>query len=306
MKSIFAAAFVAALCLGSPGRAEPAPLPWAQAPAASAALDAKIRWFETGLRPAVRRVGARPERWTLEERMRHYGVPGVSIAIIANGEVAWARGYGKLRAGSEEPVTTRSVFSVGSLSKVATATTILRLADEGAFDLDRDVNAYTRRWTVPQAGLDGEAVTLRRLMSHTAGTTVSGFKDFGPDEPLPTLQQILMGQPPAKNAPVVVAYRPGSSSAYSGGGTMVEQLVVENATAKPFAQVAATKVFEPLGMVRTTFLSPLPSDYGDIALAHDAKGAPTALPRGWQSFPETAASGLWTTPTDYGACWLRS
>ena len=117
---------------------------------------------------------------------------------------------------------------------------------------------------------------------------------------MPTLVQILDGTGPAKNDPIRLIHRPGSRMDYSGGGVMVEQLVIEDVTGKRLEDVARAELFEPIGMRRSTFANPLPADRGNIARAHDEKGAATALPRGWESFPESAASGLWTSATDLG------
>jgi CubicO group peptidase (beta-lactamase class C family) len=162
------------------------------------------------------------------------------------------------------------------------------------------VNDYLRRWKVPANELTArEPVTLRRILSHTAGLTVHGFADFQPGESLPTVVQILDGTGPAKNAPVRVDLLPGSEFRYSGGGVTVEQLVIEDVTGLEFAEAAREYVFDPLGMNRSTYVNPLPAEHGNVALAHGPDGAPRALPRGWEAMPEAAASGLWTTPSDY-------
>ncbi|MGH7541177.1 MAG: serine hydrolase domain-containing protein [Gemmatimonadota bacterium] len=271
---------------------------WGQAVATD--LESRIRVVEAGLRPATDRADTTGIRWTLEERMAHYGVAGVSVAVIEDGRLLWARGYGLKQAGTTDSVDTETVFSVGSVSKVATAAITLRLVDEGRLDLDRDVNEYLRRWKVPSNELTArEPVTLRRIMSHTAGLTVHGFADFQPGEALPDIIQILDGIPPAKNEPVRVDLLPGSESRYSGGGTMVEQLVIEDVTGLDFAEAARRYLFEPLGMSRSTFENPLPAEHGNIAKAHGPDGEPRALPRGWEAMPAAAASGLWTTPSDY-------
>ena len=237
---------------------------------------------------------------TLSERMQYYGVPGVSVAVLRNGDVAWAHGFGVKLAGTEELVDSATVFSVASLSKVGTAATTLRLVDAGLLDLDRDVMDYLTSWVIPENPFTAVSpVTLRRLMSHTAGTTVHGFADFQPGEALPTTVQILEGIRPAKNKPVVVKYEPGTRYDYSGGGTTIQQLVIEDVTGSPLAAAAVTWVFDPLVMSRSTFVNPLPSEHGNIARAHDGEGQPTALPRGWEAMPEAAASGLWTSPSDY-------
>ena len=267
---------------------------WAQAVATD--LESRIRTFETSLHP----YGATDVFWTLEERMAHYGVAGVSIAVIADGEIAWAKAYGLKQAGTTDAVDTETVFSVGSVSKVGAAAITLRLVDEGRLDLDRDVNDYLTRWKVPPNELTAaEPVTLRRIMSHTAGLTVHGFADYQPGEPLPDVVQILEGSGPAKSPPVVVDLLPGSEFRYSGGGVTVEQLVIEEVTGMEFDEAARRYLFEPLRMTRSTYVNPLPASHGNIARAHGPDGAPRALPRGWEAMPEAAASGLWTTPSDY-------
>lgn len=270
---------------------------WGQAVATD--LESRIRQVETSLRPGEDRADTTGIRWTLEERMAHYGVAGVSIAVVEDGRLLWARGYGLKQAGTTDSVDAETAFSVGSVSKVGTAAITLRLVDEGRLDLDRDVNEYLRRWRVPSNALTArEPVTLRRIMSHTAGLTVHGFADFQPGEALPTVVQILDGIPPARNAPVRVDLLPGSEFRYSGGGTTVAQLVIEDVTGLDFPEAARRNLFEPLGMSRSTYENPLPAEHGNIAKAHGPGGEPRALPRGWEAMPEAAASGLWTTPSD--------
>lgn len=259
-----------------------------------------MRAFEAGLRPAVHVRGEPAVRWTLAERMKHYGVPGVSIAVIRNGQVAWAKGYGVLQVGKPERVDAATLFSVGSLSKVATAAITLRLAEAGTLQLDRDVSTYLTRWKLPPNPFTAvRPVTLRGILSHSAGLTLSGFPDFQPDQPLPRIEDTLAGRPPSRTEPVRVATMPGTVSSYSGGGTTVEQLVIEEVTRGSFEDAAKRNLFAPLNMQRSTYVNPLPAEWTNVAKAHDGKGEPTALPRGYESMPELAASGLWTTPSDY-------
>lgn len=263
---------------------------------------ARIRVFETSLRPAVSVAGQPEQRWTLQERMEHWKVPGVSVAVIRNGKVAWAKGYGVLQVGGKELVDTQTLFSVGSVSKVGAAAVTLRMVDAGKLDLDRDVNSYLNAWKVPANPYTiAHPVTLRGVMSHSAGLTVHGFADYQPNETLPTTVETLLGRAPAKNAKVEVIYTPGSRFQYSGGGTTVEQLAVEEATGGDFPSAARRYLFEPLGMKRSTYENPVPASLGNIAKAHGWDGKPRALPRGYEAMPEKAASGLWTTPSDYAS-----
>jgi CubicO group peptidase (beta-lactamase class C family) len=273
----------------------------AVAASARAAVPDPLAALDHGLRPDVIAAGQVAPGWSLAERMRHHKVPGVAIAVLRNGQVVRAVGYGVREAGTADRVDGDTLFSVGSISKVATATTTLRLAAGGRLDLDRDVDDYLKRWKLPASvGVPDPQVSLRMLMSHTSGLGVHGFADYQPNEPLPTLVQVLDGEAPAKNEAVRFKQSPGRITDYSGGGVTVEQAVIEDATGQDLAALARARVFEPLGMRRSTFENLLPASRGNIAKAHDGQGAPTALPRGWESFAETGASGLWTSAGDLG------
>jgi CubicO group peptidase (beta-lactamase class C family) len=264
--------------------------------------EASLSVLEKGLRPTVLRAGQPLPGWSLQERMAHHRVPGVAIALVRDGQIVQAAGFGVLRAGTDRAVDADTLFSVGSISKMITAATALRLVADGQLGLDRDINHYLRSWQIPPAPeLPGAMVTARMLLSHTAGLNVHGFRDYQPGEPLPSLVQILNGAAPAKNDPVHLLFAPGSRMKYSGGGTMVVQQVIEDITGGPLESAARNAVFQPAGMRRSTFANPLPASLGNIAMAHDRTGSPAALPRGWESFPESAASGLWTSANDLGA-----
>ncbi|MBQ4879038.1 beta-lactamase family protein [Pseudoalteromonas luteoviolacea] len=259
----------------------------------------RINAFENGLRPSVLNR-AQPQNWSLVERMTHYNVPGVSIAVIKDYEVVFAKGYGVKEAGLNNPINTDTVFSVGSLSKVATAATALNLVSKGKLALDTDVNQYLKRWQVPTSKYtQSHKVTLRGILSHTAGLTLWGFPDFNPNEPLPTVINTLNGTGAAKTDAVRSFYEPGSSWRYSGGGTTVVQLMIEDVLNNSFESATNQLLFKPLAMSRSTFENPLPVSFGNIAKAHDRVGKLEAKPRGWHTFPEKAASGLWSSPSDY-------
>jgi len=263
-------------------------------------LESRIEAMETGLRPSVHIVGTEKQRWSIEDRMAHYNVPGMSIVIIKDGKIIFAKGYGVKEAGTTENVDTNTVFSVGSLSKIGTAATTLRLTAAGEIDLNKDVNSYLKRWQVPSNEFTKQhAVTLRGILSHTSGLSLWGFPDFNPGEDLPTVLNTLDATGPARTEAVRAFYVPGSSWRYSGGGTTVQQLLLEDVTGLPFTEATQKYTLVPLGMSRSTYQNPLPASHGNIAKAHDRNGNLTALPRGWHAFPEMAASGLWSTPSDY-------
>lgn len=263
------------------------------------AEDPRITAFETQIRALEDRTQAEANQWTLRERLSANGVPGASVAIIENGEIILVRGYGTTSSQADEPVDAQTVFSAGSVSKLINAALILRLVQEGELDLDEDINTYLTSWRVPENEFtDIRKVTLRALLSHTSGFSQHGFPDFQPDEETPTISQTLSGLPPAKHGPVELLFEPGSKMKYSGGGITVSQLIVEEVTGLSYEEAARTYVFEPLGMSRSTFASPLPETHGNIAKAHDRKGRSRALPRGYETMPEIAASGLWTSALD--------
>jgi len=257
-----------------------------------------------GLRPNRLKSGEALPGWSLQERMAHYKVPGVAIAVLRNGEVVAARGYGLREAGTADAVDAvdaDTLFSVGSVSKIVTAATTLRFVADGRLDLDRDINTYLTSWQLTrQPGITDARVSLRMLLSHTAGLDVHGFPDFQPGEAMPNLLQTLAGTPPAKVGPVRLIHEPGARYDYSGGGTMIEQLVLQEQGGTDFETVARREVLDPLQMARSTFANPLPAERGNIAKAHNGEGVRVALPRGWESFPEQAASGLWTSANELG------
>ncbi|HKT28692.1 serine hydrolase domain-containing protein [Dyella sp.] len=258
--------------------------------------------WENNLRPAVVEAGQPVPHWSLRDRMAYYHIPGVAVAVLRHGKVWQVKGYGLREAGTHDKIDGDTLFSAGSISKVATAVMILRMVQAGKLDLDRNIDTYLTSWHVP-ATKDTlhPDVTLRMLMSHTSGFNVGGFPDFMPQEQVPSLLQTLDGLPPAKHHAVRLIYPPGSRYAYSGGGIEVEQQLLEDVTHTDFATAARTWLLDPLHMQRSTFESPLSASRGNIAKAHDEQGKLIALPRGWQSFPEQAASGLWTSANELGA-----
>ena len=266
------------------------------------ANDLRIRAFETEVVDIADADDPATPRWSIAERLAHHGVPGAGVAVIRNGEIALLKGYGVKRAGGDALVDANTVFSVGSISKMINAALILRMAAEGLVDLDEDVNAYLASWKVPENRHTRQnKVTLRAILSHTAGFSQHGFADFQPGEDLPSAIETLNGVKPAKHDAVRLMFTPGEKMDYSGGGTTVSQILVEDVTGLAYPEAVKKYVFDPLGMTRSTFVNPLPASHGNIARAHNELGAATALPRGWEAMPEMAASGLWTSAADLAA-----
>lgn len=235
----------------------------------------------------------------IEGLMQKYSIPGLSIAFMENGAPGSKRTYGLLQAGKDAHINDETVFSVGSVSKAINAILTLRLVHAGMLDLDKDVNHYLKSWKIEQGEFNKEqAVTLRHLLSHTAGLSVHGFADYYPDEKLPTTTQILRSEGPAKNSKVKLIFPVGTKFKYSGGGITVIQQIIEDVTGLPYHKAASKFLFQPLGLERSSYENPLPGAFGNIAKAHNSNGKPVALPRGYQAMPEAAASGLWSCPAD--------
>jgi CubicO group peptidase (beta-lactamase class C family) len=249
----------------------------------------KLRALAVGLLPALL-CGADLDS-TIAERMQALHVPGVSVAVLDGGKLLWARGYG-------EGVNAETVFQAASLSKHVAALIALRLVDEGKLSLDEDVNRKLRTWKVPENEFTKtEKVTLRRLLNHSAGLTVHGFAGYASGTPVPSLLQVLDGAKPANSPAVRVDMVPGTQWRYSGGGYEVVQQVILDVTGRSFEDLARTLIFEPLGMKRSTFAQPLPKGWeGNAAIGHRTDG--DMLAGRWHTYPELAAAGLWTTPSD--------
>jgi CubicO group peptidase (beta-lactamase class C family) len=265
---------------------------------ASSAPDPLITKVETGLSGRVHVVGEPIDAWSLSDRMAFYKVPGVSIAVLKDGKIIWAKGYGVLEGGKETPVDADTIFQAASISKPVAAITALRLVEQGKLSLDAPINDYLKSWKIPQNEFtERQAVTLRQIMSHTAGFTVSGFPGYATDQPVPTLVQILDGVPPANTPAIRVDKLPGESWRYSGGGYTVLQLAIADVSGQLFADLARELVLAPAGMTRSAFSQPLPpAEFGNAAAAHRGDG--TVVPGRSHTYPELAAAGLWTTPSD--------
>ena len=247
--------------------------------------------------PPVIIRGETPASTKLADRMAALRVPGVSVAVIHAGKIEWARGFGVASFGGAE-VDPNTLFQAASISKAVTAMAVLRLVQAGQLDLDKDVNQYLRTWKVPANSFtDKTKVTMRELLTHTAGMTVHGFPGYASDARLPTLVQILNGEKPANTPAITVDMVPGTEWRYSGGGFVVAQLALQDVTGEPFPAFMKENVLGPVGMGRSTYEQPLPQRrMGEAAMAYRQNGQ--AVPGGPHVYPEMAPAALWTTPSD--------
>jgi CubicO group peptidase (beta-lactamase class C family) len=263
----------------------------------ASAQDDRIARIENHLLPAVVIRGQPVPAMTVAERMAHYSVPGVSVAFFDHGHIAWTRVYGFADPAAKARVTPDTLFQAGSISKPVSALAMLRLVQEGKLNLDEDVNLKLRAWKVPDNEFTKEQkVTLRRIVSHSAGLTVHGFPGYASGEPLPTVLQILNGERPANSPSIRVDTVPGTVWRYSGGGYVILQLLLTETTGKPYPQIVDELVLKPAGMTHSTYVQPLPPNFTPFALPYGPSGEP--LKGGPYTYPEMAPAGLWTTPSD--------
>ena len=260
---------------------------------------ARIKRVESGLVPA--KADPNAPRAAIADRMAALKVPGVSVAVINDFKTEWAKGYGTADAETKEPVGPATLFQAASISKPVTAMAVLKLSQDGRLDLDADVNTLLTSWTLPASDLTAKAkVTLRRLLSHTAGTNVHGFPGYGVPGPVPTLDMVLDGVKPANTPAIRVEKEPGTAFSYSGGGYVIAQRLLLDVERKAFPDLLTGLVLSPLRMYDSSFDQPLPADRLRTAAAgHGANGLP--IPGKRHTYPELAAAGLWTTPRDLAA-----
>lgn len=258
-------------------------------------IEARIKRVEESLGESIK-TDSGPIR--LLERMEEYNVPAVSIAVVRDFKLEWARAYGMVEKGSPTAATTETLFQAASISKSINALGALNLAQEKGFSLHADINNYLVDWKFPyDSTLGSTKITLAQLLSHTAGTSVHGFRGYAEGEPMPTLVQILNGEKPANSKAVKPLFAAGLKPQYSGGGITIVQKLIMDVTGRPYDVYMMDKVLKPLGM-ETGFYTTVPQAniVGKLASGHRVDGAP--IKGKYHFYPEQAAASLWTNPTE--------
>ena len=236
--------------------------------------------------------------YTLSERMKHYNVSGLSVAVIDNGQIVWAKGYGYADKKENRKVTPNTLFEPGSISKSLNAVGILYLAQQGKLDLYQDINQYLVNWKFPYDTLShGKKITTAQLLSHTAGLGVHGFPGYRRDSVIPAVTDILDGRAPSNTEAVRSVEEPGTGPRYSGGGILITQQMLRDLTKQPYEQYMYEHVLRPLGMNNSSYSQP-PAVNQRKNLATGYKSNGNEVPGKYFVYPEKAAAGLWTTPTD--------
>jgi len=258
----------------------------------------RIDRVEHGLMTPVVIKGEPTPGMNIVDRMAFYKVPGVSIAVIDHGHIDWTDGVGFADVASKRRVTSSTRFQAASISKSVAAAAALHFVEEGKIDLDRNVNDYLKSWQVPDNDFTREQkVTLRRILSHSAGITVHGFPGYEAGKPVPTLVQVLNGEKPANTGPIRVDTIPGTKWRYSGGGYTVMQQMLIDVLGEPFPDIIERTVLSKFEMQDSAYSQPLRDDWRQFAAtAYRADGKP--VEGMYHTYPELAAAGLWTTPGD--------
>jgi CubicO group peptidase (beta-lactamase class C family) len=269
-----------------------------QAEKSSPEVQSRIKQVEESLPLMIRVEGEGDGKRTIEERMAYYKVPGLSIAVIKDYQIDWAKGYGEADVSEHRKVTEETVFQAASISKSLNAVGLLKLVQDKKIDLSSDINTYLSSWKFPYDDRsNGKKITVANLLSHTAGVSVHGFRGYGPYDPIPSVVEILDGKSPANSDAVRSMFEPGLRFQYAGGGSTITQLIVTDITHTPYDVFMSTNVLAPMGMENSFFTQPPPQTKRSV-LATGYRQDGSEVKGKFHVYPEQAAAGLWTNPTD--------
>lgn len=258
-------------------------------------LASRVKEVENNLIPFVPVKGFKG--WNIIERMQYYKVQGLSIAVIKDYKIDWAKGYGLADTSLKTKVTISTMFSAGSISKFVMAVAALKMVDNGQIKLEEPINNYLTSWKITENDFTKKTpVTLRMLLSHSAGTSQSSYFGFTPTQPLPNIIDILSGTKIAETRPVVVNSEPNKEFRYSGGGSMIAQLALMDVSRKSFDNLTKELLFDKLIMKNSTFEQPVsPKFKKQSSWAYSSASWFKGMP---YVYPQQAAAGLYTTPSD--------
>lgn len=236
-------------------------------------------------------------KWTLNKRMNFYNIHGLSIAIVHNYNIEWAKGYGLADISDNTDITTETLFQAGSISKSLNAVGLMKLVEKGKINLYSDINNYLKTWKFPYDSVSkNKKISLANLLSHSAGLSVHGFLGYNINDSLPNLVQILDGKYPANNIAVRSMFEPGLKYQYSGGGTVISQLMTIDVSSIPYSIYMQDSVLNPIVMNESFYTQPPPIDVrSKLATGYSEN---TEIDGKYHIYPEQSAAGLWTNPTD--------
>jgi len=259
-------------------------------------VENKIKQVESNLSPWA--VDQNNLKFTIEERMAKYNIHGLSIVIIKDYQIEWAKAYGRADVAEKRPVTTETLFQAGSISKSLNGVGILKLVQDKKLDLYSDINNYLTTWKFPYDSLSkNKIITPANLLSHTGGLGVHGFAGYTSKHPIPSIKDILDGKNPANSEPVRSIYEAGKTAEYSGGGIIISQLILTDITHKKYEDYMWRNILRPLRMKKSFFRQPAAKDKNLISTGYSLDGKELVGGK-YNVYPEQAAAGLWTNSTD--------
>ena len=259
------------------------------------AIQQKINAVENSLAPSII-YGDTIPKLNIEKRMKATSVQGLSIAVIRDYKIEWAKGYGWADVEEQRKVTPDTRFQAASISKSINSMGVLKLIEDGQLDPEEDINNYLTGWKFQYDSISkNKKISVYNLLSHTAGLDIHGFPGYKKTDSLPIVQEILDGKRPANTKAVRSLFEPGTKFKYSGGGTTISQLVLTNITKSNYHHWMDKNVLEPLGMTNSSYQQPPPVT-NNLATGYYGNGKPVTGK--YHIYPEQAAAGLWTTPTD--------
>lgn len=261
-------------------------------------IDRQIKLVENNLSGRVR---ISEKGYNLEERMKFYNVKGLSLAVIHDYKIVWAKGYGWADEKEKSPVTTQTLFQAASNSKSLNGMAILKLAQDQKINLYTDINTYLKSWKFPYDSISkNKKITLADLLSHTSGIKVINFPGYSRKEKIPSITQILDGKKPSNTPAVSSEYEPGKKFQYSGIGTTITRLLVSDVTNRPYDEYMYENILHPLGMDSSFFTQPPPKNkLKQLATGYRING--NEVKNKFRIYPEQAPDGLWSTPTEMAA-----
>lgn len=260
-------------------------------------LEEKIKQVENNLVPWAKNQN--DLKYSIEERMSEYNINGLCIAVIKNYKIEWVKAYGWANVEKKQPVTTKTLFQAGSISKSLNAVGILKLVQEKKLDLNVDINTFLVSWKFPYDSVSrNKKITIANLLSHTGGLSVHGYAGYMKGEDLPSIYNILDGVKPANSKAVRSIAEPGRISVYSGGGTTISQLILTDITKQNYEDYMWSQVLKPLQMTESFFNQPPPENKKNLLASGYLSDGKQMVKGNYNIYPEKAAAGLWTTPTD--------
>ncbi len=256
-----------------------------------------ISKVENGLPSGVIFSDGTEIKYNIKDRMKFYKVPSVSIAVINNGKIEWAKSYGYADIQQKRVADVNTIYQAASISKSLNAMCVMKLYEQGKLSLNKNIRSYLKTWTFPDNEYSrGKLITIANLLGHTAGLGTEGFSGYSKNDTIPTLNAILAGKRPANNDAVKPILPPNTQAHYSGGGITPVRKILEDNINPDYAGLLQQTILQPLQMTHSSYSQTLNVTYENFAAAYD--DSEKEVVGNFNIYPELAPDGLWSTSTD--------